>query len=91
MIPHIIRDLTAALQDVTTRRKDAQAALLKALAAANVVLVGHALNHDLNALRLDYQPVIDTSMLFSYRQGSRMMANFHLSASDLGYDIGGEL
>ena len=32
-----------------------------------VVIVGHALHHDLKALRLDYRPVIDTSLLFSYR------------------------
>ena len=32
-----------------------------------VVIVGHALHHDLKALRLDYRPVVDTSLLFSYR------------------------
>jgi RNA exonuclease 1 len=32
-----------------------------------VVLVGHALHNDLNALQLDHQPVIDTSLLFSYK------------------------
>ena len=32
-----------------------------------VVLVGHALHHDLRALRLDYQPVIDTSLLLTYK------------------------
>ena len=32
-----------------------------------VAIVGHALHHDLKALRLDYRPVIDTSLLFSYR------------------------
>ena len=34
---------------------------------SQVVIVGHALHHDLKALRLDYRPVIDTSLLFSYR------------------------
>lgn len=33
----------------------------------NAVLVGHALHHDLRALRLDYQPVIDTSLLLGYK------------------------
>ncbi|GFR48203.1 hypothetical protein Agub_g10021 [Astrephomene gubernaculifera] len=32
-----------------------------------VVLVGHALQHDLLALRIDHEPVIDTAMLYSYR------------------------
>jgi hypothetical protein len=38
-------------------------------AAARVptILVGHSLHHDLAALRLDYQPVIDTALLFSIR------------------------
>ena len=31
--------------------------------------MGHAVHHDLRALRLDYQPVIDTSMLLAYRYG----------------------
>ena len=31
------------------------------------MLVGHAVHHDLRALRLDYQPVIDTSLLLAYR------------------------
>ena len=31
-----------------------------------VVLVGHALHHDLKAMRMDYWPVIDTSFIYSY-------------------------
>ena len=31
-----------------------------------VVLVGHALYHDLKAMKLDYWPVIDTSFIYSY-------------------------
>ena len=31
-----------------------------------VVLVGHALHHDLRALKLDYWPIIDTAHLYSY-------------------------
>ena len=30
-------------------------------------MVGHAVHHDLLALRLDYLPVIDTSLIISYR------------------------
>lgn len=55
-----------AEQGVVKRRKDAQTAL-RAFLKGNVVLVGHALHHDLLALRIDYQPVIDTSLLVSYR------------------------
>jgi len=29
--------------------------------------VGHALHHDLRALKIDYQPVIDTSLLLAYK------------------------
>ena len=57
-------------QGVTLRRKDAQRAVAQLLAQGNVVLAGHALHHDLTALRLDYQPVVDTSLLFSYRRGA---------------------
>ena len=31
------------------------------------VLVGHSLNHDLMALRLDHRLVIDTAFLFRYQ------------------------
>lgn len=37
------------------------------MSLVQVVLVGHALHHDLRALRLDYQPVIDTSLLLPYK------------------------
>ena len=36
-----------------------------------VVMVGHALHHDLRALKLDFLPVIDTSLVTSYRCGIR--------------------
>ncbi|KAK9846643.1 hypothetical protein WJX81_008267 [Elliptochloris bilobata] len=48
------------------RRADAQRAVAALLAAPGAVLVGHALHHDLHALRLDFQPVIDTSLLYTY-------------------------
>lgn len=54
------------VQGVTHRRRDAQLAV-RELLKDNVILVGHALHHDLLALRIDYQPVIDTSLLISYR------------------------
>ncbi|CAL8460769.1 g300 [Coccomyxa elongata] len=62
-----ITGLTAeSFEGVTHRRRDAQLAL-RELLKENVILVGHALHHDLLALRIDYQPVIDTSLLISYR------------------------
>ncbi|KAK9819954.1 hypothetical protein WJX72_004360 [[Myrmecia] bisecta] len=56
-------------QGVEFTRADAQRALLQLLQAEgrDVVLVGHALHHDLRALRLDHLPVIDTSLIFSYK------------------------
>ena len=52
---------------MTARRRDAQIAVSQLLSEPGVILAGHALHHDLWALRLDFQPVIDTSLLFSYR------------------------
>ncbi|GIL80815.1 hypothetical protein Vretimale_9413 [Volvox reticuliferus] len=63
---------SAALVNIKVTAKDAQRAVCKLLEGDGsngrpVVLVGHALHHDLTALRLDHQPVIDTSLIFSYR------------------------
>lgn len=54
---------------MTLRAKDAQKAiraLLQGEGGRPVVLVGHSLHHDLAALRLDHQPVIDTAMLYGF-------------------------
>ena len=40
---------------------------LREIVKPNTVLVGHGLVHDLRALRFDHAPVIDTAMLFSYK------------------------
>lgn len=56
----------ADLESVTETAHDAQRAVRKAL-AGGVVLVGHALHHDLKALKIEHQPVIDTSLIFQYR------------------------
>ena len=37
------------------------------LLQGNVVLIGHALHHDLLALQLDPAAVIDTALLCSYK------------------------
>lgn len=69
---HLLADkaclLSAALQEVTARRRDAQRAVARLLSQEGAVLIGHALHHDLCALRLDFQPVLDTSLLFAYRR-----------------------
>lgn len=54
------------LQGVTAVRRDAQDAVQKLL-QGNVVLVGHALHHDLTALQLDPVVFIDTSLLYTYK------------------------
>lgn len=55
------------LVGLTYTRAAAIEDLLQHLHSERVVLVGHALHHDLRALRLDYQPVIDTSLLLPYK------------------------
>lgn len=58
----------ADLEGLTYSRDAAKRDLLQHLhSSSNVVLVGHALHHDLKALHLDYQPVIDTSLLLPYK------------------------
>lgn len=53
------------LQAVTLRRGDVRRDIA-AMLSPQTILVGHALHHDLAALHLDHQPVIDTALLFSY-------------------------
>lgn len=49
-------------------RKDAQRDLLQLLGSpASTIVVGHSLHNDLRALRLDWEPVLDTALLFGYR------------------------
>lgn len=57
------------MQGLELRCADAQRAVAALLAVPGAVLVGHALHHDLHALRIDFQPIIDTSFLFSYKCG----------------------
>ncbi|KAL0053990.1 hypothetical protein WJX82_002016 [Trebouxia sp. C0006] len=56
----------ATMQGVTYTKRDAQEAMQKLL-QGKVVLVGHALHHDLHALQLDPTAVIDTALLCSYK------------------------
>jgi len=52
------------------------------------ILVGHSLSHDLRALRLDHRPVIDTSLLFSFKELPRATpALADLCQMVLGYEM----
>ena len=63
----------AHVQGVTTTRSEARRAVKRLLLESvrrgegPTILVGHALHHDLAALRLDHAPVIDTALIFSYQ------------------------
>ncbi|KAJ8391845.1 hypothetical protein AAFF_G00084610 [Aldrovandia affinis] len=65
----------ALLKPVTTRLKDVQAKFKEAL-PADAVLVGHSLNHDLQALNVIHPHVIDTSLLFKRESGQRFKLKF---------------
>ena len=45
---------------------------LSGIMSAETILVGHSLENDLNAMRLIHERVIDTSVLFLRRNGSKM-------------------
>ncbi len=70
---HAPRPALRGGQGVTTTRSEARrkvkSLLLESWRACGVptILVGHALNHDLEALRLDHQPCIDTALIFCYQ------------------------
>ncbi|KAL0450386.1 UNVERIFIED_CONTAM: Small RNA degrading nuclease 3 [Sesamum latifolium] len=56
------------LDGVTHSLKDVQKSLKKLL-SHGTILVGHSLNNDLQALKLDHTRVIDTSYVFKYANG----------------------
>lgn len=47
------------------------------------VLIGHSLNHDLQALRIDYRPVIDTSLIYQYEGLSMALPSLEVLSSRL--------
>ncbi len=61
------------VQGVTTTRSEARRAVKRCLLeswrshSAPTILVGHGLSNDLRSLRLDYQPCIDTALIFSFQ------------------------
>ncbi|KAJ0098177.1 hypothetical protein Patl1_28623 [Pistacia atlantica] len=44
---------------------------MKKLLSHGIILVGHSLNNDLHALKVDHPKVIDTSLIFKYADGNR--------------------
>ena len=54
------------LKGVKITLADVQRSLRK-MVGPETILVGHGLVHDLKALKFDHLPVIDTAMLFSYK------------------------
>ena len=69
------------LQGVTYSKQDAQEAVQK-LMQGNVVLVGHALHHDLLALQLDPLAIIDTSLICSYKYACSHLLSLAMVAAD---------
>eukprot|EP00798_Chlamydomonas_sp_ICE-L_P011490 gene11490-34206_t len=55
-------------EGITLTRGEARKIVKKLVSEVpNTILVGHALYHDLIAMRLDFTPVIDTSLIFEYK------------------------
>eukprot|EP00879_Flechtneria_rotunda_P023831 GHRR01025237.1.p1 GENE.GHRR01025237.1~~GHRR01025237.1.p1 ORF type:complete len:473 (+),score=185.98 GHRR01025237.1:256-1674(+) len=61
-----VTGITAADLEGVTVDRQAVATRIQQLLTPDTVLVGHSLHYDLQALKLDHQPIIDTAMLFSY-------------------------
>uniref|UniRef100_A0A3Q2TA70 RNA exonuclease 5 n=2 Tax=Fundulus heteroclitus TaxID=8078 RepID=A0A3Q2TA70_FUNHE len=59
----MLRPITTTLRDVQTK--------IRTLLPDDAVLVGHSLNHDLIALKLIHQHVIDTSLLYRREFGQK--------------------
>mmetsp|Transcript_32399 Transcript_32399/g.91809 ORF Transcript_32399/g.91809 Transcript_32399/m.91809 type:complete len:477 (+) Transcript_32399:225-1655(+) len=77
------------LKGVTYTRSNAQQDLLRLIGSpSSTILVGHSLHSDLQALRLDWQPVIDTALLFRYQGLPRASPSLaHLASTVLSKDI----
>ncbi|XP_030947801.1 small RNA degrading nuclease 3-like [Quercus lobata] len=76
------------LEGVTCSLADVQKSLKKLL-SKGAILVGHSLNNDLKALKLDHARVIDTSLIFMCLDGpiNRRPSLNNLCKSVLGYEI----
>ncbi|XP_043697235.1 small RNA degrading nuclease 1-like isoform X1 [Telopea speciosissima] len=60
---------------------------LKKLLSCGTILVGHSLNNDLRALKLDHARIIDTSFIFEVLDGPRNPSLKDLCKSVLGYEL----
>ncbi|KAK0603634.1 hypothetical protein LWI29_007020 [Acer saccharum] len=71
--------VTCSLADIQKR--------MKKLLSHGAILVGHSLNNDLQALKLDHARVIDTSLVFKHSDGLRRPSLNNLCKAILGYEI----
>ncbi|KAL2531636.1 Small RNA degrading nuclease 3 [Abeliophyllum distichum] len=76
------------LDGVTCTLADVQKSMKKLL-SHGTILAGHSLNNDLQALKLDYTRVIDTSYIFKYanRSANRKPSLSLLCKAVLGYEL----
>lgn len=85
---HITGISEADLEGVTCHLPDAQRAVLDLLTPCTI-LVGHSLYHDLKALKIDHQRVIDTAFIFQYcnKPDSYIAGLNDLCKAVLGYEF----
>lgn len=76
-----LEHVTCSLQDIHES--------MKKLLSRGTILVGHSLNNDLQALKIDHTRVIDTSFIFKFWSGSnfRRPSLNDLCKSVLGYEL----
>ncbi|KAJ4950403.1 hypothetical protein NE237_027235 [Protea cynaroides] len=74
------------LHGINCSLADVQESLKKLISHGNI-LVGHSLNNDLQALKLDHARIIDTSFIFKVLDGPRRPSLKDLCKSVLGYDL----
>ncbi|KAK4488410.1 hypothetical protein RD792_004173 [Penstemon davidsonii] len=76
------------LDGVTRSLKDVQKSMKKLL-SHGTILVGHSLNNDLQAMKLDHTRVIDTSYVFKYANGpvNKRPSLSLLCKAMLGYEL----
>lgn len=69
------------LEGVTTTLADVQAEI-RALVAAESILIGHGLDSDFRALKLFHEKVVDTTHLYPHRQGLPFKRSLRMLASN---------
>ncbi|KAI3903780.1 hypothetical protein MKX01_016799 [Papaver californicum] len=76
------------LERATCSLEDIQKSMEKLL-SNGVVLIGHSLDRDLKALKVDHARLIDTSLIFKYpeRHTHKRPSLNHLCKTVLGYDL----